>query len=106
MSGKGWEGTYVVTGKVNPVCYRVQETQNCRSIVVHVDHLKNYEGCKPVNSWLTQGNQEQTESSSDCEQDEDDCQQDAAASEVVPSCSLDESIGNETSATDDAGQVK
>ena len=73
---------------------------------MHVDHLKSYEGEKPVNSWLTEGNQEQRASSSDGEQDEDDCQPDAAVSEVVPSCSLDESVGNETSTTDDAGQVK
>ena len=104
--GKGWEGPYLVTGKVNPLCYRIQKTQNSRSIVVHVDHLKSYEGEKSVNSWLTEGNQEQRASSSDGEQDEDDCQSDAAASAVVPSCSLDESVGNGTSTPDDAGQVK
>ena len=38
--GKGWEGPYLVTGKVNPLCYRIQKTQNSRSIVVHVDHSK------------------------------------------------------------------
>ena len=73
---------------------------------MHVDHLKSYEGEKPVNSWLTEGNQEQRASSSDGEQDEDDCQPDAAASAIAPSCSLDESVGNETSTADDAGQVK
>ena len=104
--GKGWEGPYLVTGKVNPLCYRIQKTQNSRSIVVHVDHLKSYEGEMPVNSWLTEGNQEQRASSSDGEQDEDDCQSGAAASAVVPSCSLDESVGNETSTPDDAGQGK
>ena len=106
--GKGWEGPYLVkgSGKVTPLSYRIQKTQNSRSILVHVDHLKSYEGEKPVNSWLTEGNQEQRASSSDGEQDEDDCQSAAAASAVVPSCSLDESVGNETSTPDDAGQVK
>ena len=37
--GKGWEGPYLVTGKVNRLCYQIQTTQNSRSIVVHVDHL-------------------------------------------------------------------
>ena len=73
---------------------------------MHVDHIKSYEGEKPVNSWLTEGNQEQTESGSDGKQEEDNCQLDASASEVVPSCSLDESVGNETSTTNDSGQVK
>ena len=82
------------------------ENKNSRSIVVHVDHSKSYEGEKPVNSWLTEGKQEQTESGLEGEQDEDDCQPVAAASAVVPSCSLDESVGNETSTPDDAGQVK
>ena len=71
--GKGWEGHFLVTGKVNSLCYWIQKTQNSRSIVVHVDHLKSYEGEKPVNSWLTEGKQEQRASSSDGEQDEDDC---------------------------------
>ena len=104
--GKGWDGPYLVAGKVNPLCYRIQKTQNSRSIVVHVDHLKSYEGEKPVKSWLTEGNQEQRVSSSDGEQDEEDCQLDVAASAVVPSCSFDESVGNETNTPDDSGQVK
>ena len=41
---------------------------------MHVNHLKSYEGEKPVNSWLTEGNQEQTESGSSIEQNEDDFQ--------------------------------
>ena len=104
--GKGWDGPYLVAGKVNPLCYWIQKTQNSRSIVVHVDNLKSYKGKKPVKSWLTEGNQEQRVSSSDGEQDEEDCQLDVAASAVVPSCSLDESVGNETNTPDDSGQVK
>ena len=38
--------------RVNPLCYKIQKGQNSRSIVVHVDHLKLYEGSKPVKSWL------------------------------------------------------
>ena len=37
---------------MNTLCYRIQKSQNSRSIVVHVDHLKLYEGPKPVASWL------------------------------------------------------
>ena len=50
--GKGWEGPYLITAKVNPLCYCIQMTSKSRSIVVHVDHLKFYEGKKPVKSWL------------------------------------------------------
>ena len=50
--GKGWEGPYLVVRRVNPLCYKIQKGQNSRSIVVHVDHLKLYEGSKPVKSWL------------------------------------------------------
>ena len=94
-----------MTGKVNPLCYRIQKTQDSRSIIVHVDHLKSHGDEKPVNSWLTEGNQEQTESGPDGEQEEDNCQLDASVSDVGPSCSLDESVGNETGTINDAGQV-
>ena len=50
--GKKWEGPYLVTARVNTLCYRIQKSQSSRSIVVHVDHLKMYEGPKPVASWL------------------------------------------------------
>ena len=42
--GKPWEGPYLVTAKVNALCYRIQKTPTSRSTVVHVDHLKLYEG--------------------------------------------------------------
>ena len=38
--------------RVYPLCYKIQKGQNFRSIVVHVDRLKLYEGSKPVKSWL------------------------------------------------------
>ena len=41
-----------VTAKVNVLCYRIQKTPTSRSIVVHVDHLKLYEGGNPVENWL------------------------------------------------------
>ena len=50
--GKPWEGPYLVTAKVNALCYRIQKTPTSRSIVVHVDHLKLYEGGNPVENWL------------------------------------------------------
>ena len=50
--GKKWEGPYLVTSRVNTLCYCIQKSKNSRSIVVHVDHLKLYEGPKPVASWL------------------------------------------------------
>ena len=40
--GKPWEGLYLVTAKVNELFYRIQKTPTSRSIVVHVDHVKNW----------------------------------------------------------------
>ena len=50
--GKPWEGPYLVTAKVNALCYRIQKSSTSRSIVVHVDHLKLYEGNNSVESWI------------------------------------------------------
>ena len=50
--GKPWEGPYLVTAKVNALCYRIQKSSTSRSIVVHVDHLTLYERNNPVESWL------------------------------------------------------
>ena len=43
---------YLVTAKVNALCYRIQKTPTSRSIVVHVDHIKLYKGIHPVENWL------------------------------------------------------
>ena len=50
--GKKWECPFLVIARVNTLCNRIQNSQNSQSIVVHVDHLKLYEGPKPVASWL------------------------------------------------------
>ena len=50
--GEKWEGPYLVTARANPLCYRIQKSQNSRNIDLHVGHLKLYKGPKPVASWL------------------------------------------------------
>ena len=42
--GKGLKGPYLVVPQVNLIYYRVQKGPISRSEVVHVDHLKLYEG--------------------------------------------------------------
>ena len=42
----------MVTAKVNALCYRIQKSSTSRSMVVHVDHLKLYEGNNPVENCL------------------------------------------------------
>ena len=51
--GKKWDGPYLVVQKVNDLCYRIQKSSQSPSLVVHVDHLKLYEGVHPVKSWVT-----------------------------------------------------
>ena len=51
--GKKWDGPYLVVQKVNNLCYRIQKSSQSPSLVVHVDHLKLYEGVHPVKSWVT-----------------------------------------------------
>ena len=58
--GKKWESPYLVTARVNTLCYRIQKSQSSRNIVVHVDHLKMYKGPKPVASWLVPEEQDDT----------------------------------------------
>ena len=50
--GRKWEGPYLVTEKVSDLCYRIQKHPRAPSLVVHVDHLKIYEGVYPVQNWL------------------------------------------------------
>ena len=50
--GQTWQGPYLVTGRVSDLCYRIQKARNSRAIVVHVDHLKLYEGEAPLVSWV------------------------------------------------------
>ena len=49
-----WEGPYLVTQRASNLCYRMQKHSRGLSLVVHVDHLKIYEGIHPVRSWLDQ----------------------------------------------------
>ena len=53
--GHKWEGPYLVIQKVSDLCYRIQKQATAPSLVVHVDHLKLYEGNRPVESWLSTG---------------------------------------------------
>ena len=53
--GHKWEGPYLVIQKVSDLCYGIQKQATAPSLVVHVDHLKLYEGNRPVESWLSTG---------------------------------------------------
>ena len=48
----GWIGPYKVIEKITEVTYRIQKTPDSSCIVVHVDHLKRYEGISPPHSWI------------------------------------------------------
>ena len=50
--GKGWTGPYLIIGKVSDLCYIIQKTRQAKALVVHVDHLKEYQGLRPLKSWL------------------------------------------------------
>ena len=39
--GKKWEGPYLVTARMNTLCYYIHKSQSSQSIVIHIDHL-NY----------------------------------------------------------------
>ena len=53
--------------KVNALCYRIQKTATSRSIVVHVDHIKLYEGNHPVDNWLKSNTPDGASKDSDVE---------------------------------------
>ena len=50
--GKGWKGPYLVTRRLSSHVYEIQLTPRSSPLVVHVDHLKKYEGPLPVKNWL------------------------------------------------------
>ena len=50
--GQGWTGPYLVIRKTSEVNYEIQKDETSRTIVVHVDHLKPYEGRKTLHNWL------------------------------------------------------
>ena len=49
-----WDDPYLIIQKVNDLCYKIQKSSQSPSLVVHVDHLKFYEGVHPVKSWVTE----------------------------------------------------
>ena len=51
--GKEWGGPYLVVQRVNNLCYKIKKHSRSPPLVVHVDHLKSYEGFHPLKSWLT-----------------------------------------------------
>ncbi|CAC5426234.1 unnamed protein product [Mytilus coruscus] len=43
--GLGWTGPYLVIEKITDVTYKIQKSEQTKSIMVHVDHLKPYLEC-------------------------------------------------------------
>ena len=43
-----------MVGKVNGLCYIIQKSLRSKGLVVHVDHLKKYEGVRPIQNWLAE----------------------------------------------------
>ena len=62
--GRGWTGPYLVLDAVTSVNYRIQLGPGERKFVVHVDHLKRYEG-EERQSWLEPGDPPAPASESD-----------------------------------------
>ena len=50
--GKGWQGPFLVTGKVNDVAYRIQANSTSVSKVIHVNHLKPNLNTEALENWL------------------------------------------------------
>ena len=65
--GKGWQGPFLVVGKVNDLVYSIRKSPASHTLHVHVDHLKAYEGRCPVRNWLV----DQLDSSNDDSGDEE-----------------------------------
>ena len=51
--GKGWTGPYLIIGELSDLCYIIQKPLQAKALVVHVDHLMEYQGLRPLKSWLT-----------------------------------------------------
>ena len=45
----GWTGPYLVLERITYLIYRIQRSENDKAIVVHVDHLKPFNGRHPRN---------------------------------------------------------
>ncbi|CAG2225233.1 unnamed protein product [Mytilus edulis] len=50
--GLGWTGPYLVIEKITDVTYKIQKSEQTKSIMVHVDHLKPYLGRNEPNNWV------------------------------------------------------
>jgi hypothetical protein len=50
--GLGWTGPFKVLRKFTDVTYEIQKTPKSKPLVVHVDHLKPYEGVLPPKNWV------------------------------------------------------
>ena len=50
----GWIRPYLVVAKVNELCDIVQKSVRSKGLVGHVDHLKNYEGVRPIGNGLAE----------------------------------------------------
>lgn len=48
----GWTGPYLVINKISSLLYKIQKNENSPEIIVHVDHLKPYEGNQTPRNWL------------------------------------------------------
>jgi hypothetical protein len=83
--GKAWQGPFLITRRLTDLTYEIQQTQNTRSIVVHVDHLKQYEGRNPIQNWLIQGEREGDTGETTDQPDQSD-------REEIPSQPIDEVV--------------
>ena len=49
--GLGWTGPYKIINKLSTVTYKIQRDPATKPIVVHVDHLKLYQGQDIPSNW-------------------------------------------------------
>ncbi len=88
-------GPYLVTSQVGEVNYEIQRAPQSKKFVVHVDHLKTFEGDEVPVSWLKTGhNNEQSNKSYSNESTEVDGQS------HLPESSLDQSSQEGTTGRD------
>jgi transposase InsO family protein len=50
--GKPWTGPFIVVQQLSEVTYKLQRSPDSKEKVVHVNHLKMYEGSEVPESWL------------------------------------------------------
>ncbi|KAK3099399.1 hypothetical protein FSP39_003829 [Pinctada imbricata] len=58
--GLGWTGPFKVIEKLTDYTYKVQKGPNDRLIIMHVDHMKPYEGISPPN-WSIEEEEEEVD---------------------------------------------